>query len=545
MRKLILAVLGVLLMAVGSHAQGTPYQLDPPAPNAILRACSFPVTGGNPCSNPTTIYSDSALTQVIAQPVQLGDSGNLIFYYSSGPLMLQLTGAVNRSILVAGGGGGTPGGGSAAIFNFSTSCAGLSNCFKGTADNSTDNCGATLTAWLAAVNSYSGGGIPQVWIAGGQSNAYKFSTCNLAFTNSVGVHVHSWATIDCAQSSGNCIQLGQSGLVAYQRSLFTFDGWGTLIGGATLTTAGIECESFIGWCQVSQTYFINFGPTNAIGGSCTGYAVQFDSPVAESDFHDNWWESTTGGQCAVNNTDSTAGGGQNTGRIYGNHIAGQSITNCGSVAIVEGGSHSSIHDNSIWGFDIPVRIQNVSGGTETGTMVSDNSFDNAGCTAHSVSAAINFGGIGSNSALGPITIDHNNVPGGASHETYFMALAGDTGGSASIDNVTFANNVSDVNAINFAPATLTCTGFCYFAFNQNINPQTSAGWYQPANYILAQKYGLIMVPTTVAGLPSAATAGAGTMIPVSDASTFTVGTCTGGGSDYMIAVSNGTSWSCH
>lgn len=113
MRKLILAVLGVLLMAVGSHAQGTPYQLDPPAPNAILRACSFPVTGGNPCSNPAIIYSDSALTQVIAQPVQLGGSGNLIFYYSSGPLMLQLTGSVNRSILVAGGGGGgTPGGAS-------------------------------------------------------------------------------------------------------------------------------------------------------------------------------------------------------------------------------------------------------------------------------------------------------------------------------------------------------------------------------------------------------------------------------------------------
>jgi hypothetical protein len=50
---------------------------------------------------------------------------------------------------------------------------------------------------------------------------------------------------------------------------------------------------------------------------------------------------------------------------------------------------------------------------------------------------------------------------------------------------------------------------------------------------------------TIATLPSAATAGAGTQVTVSDATTFTPGTCTGGGSDYMIAISNGTTWSCH
>lgn len=50
---------------------------------------------------------------------------------------------------------------------------------------------------------------------------------------------------------------------------------------------------------------------------------------------------------------------------------------------------------------------------------------------------------------------------------------------------------------------------------------------------------------TVSTLPSASTAGAGAMALVSDASTFTVGTCTGGGSDFMLAVSNGTTWSCH
>ena len=54
-----------------------------------------------------------------------------------------------------------------------------------------------------------------------------------------------------------------------------------------------------------------------------------------------------------------------------------------------------------------------------------------------------------------------------------------------------------------------------------------------------------MTTTVVGSLPSAATAGAGAMYIVTDAMTFSVGTCTGGGSDTMVAISNGTSWSCH
>jgi hypothetical protein len=50
---------------------------------------------------------------------------------------------------------------------------------------------------------------------------------------------------------------------------------------------------------------------------------------------------------------------------------------------------------------------------------------------------------------------------------------------------------------------------------------------------------------SVSSLPSAATLGAGTQVVVTDATTFTPGACTGGGSDTMIAVSNGSSWSCH
>lgn len=56
--------------------------------------------------------------------------------------------------------------------------------------------------------------------------------------------------------------------------------------------------------------------------------------------------------------------------------------------------------------------------------------------------------------------------------------------------------------------------------------------------------GILTLPHfTVATLPSASAIGGS--VVVTDASTFTPGTCTGGGSDTMIAVSNGTSWSCH
>ncbi len=50
---------------------------------------------------------------------------------------------------------------------------------------------------------------------------------------------------------------------------------------------------------------------------------------------------------------------------------------------------------------------------------------------------------------------------------------------------------------------------------------------------------------TVATLPSATTSGLGAQVIVTDSTTFTPGTCTGGGSDTMIAVSNGSVWTCH
>lgn len=57
--------------------------------------------------------------------------------------------------------------------------------------------------------------------------------------------------------------------------------------------------------------------------------------------------------------------------------------------------------------------------------------------------------------------------------------------------------------------------------------------------------GVATKPLTVATLPSASSVPSGTSIVVTDATTFTVGACVGGGADTMLAVSNGATWSCH
>jgi hypothetical protein len=53
--------------------------------------------------------------------------------------------------------------------------------------------------------------------------------------------------------------------------------------------------------------------------------------------------------------------------------------------------------------------------------------------------------------------------------------------------------------------------------------------------------------TTIAigSLPSASTAGDGATYMVNDSNTLTAGTCTAGGANRMLAVSNGTTWTCH
>jgi hypothetical protein len=53
---------------------------------------------------------------------------------------------------------------------------------------------------------------------------------------------------------------------------------------------------------------------------------------------------------------------------------------------------------------------------------------------------------------------------------------------------------------------------------------------------------IFQVTYTVATLPSVS---AGTVVMVTDSLTYTPGACTGGGSDRMLAIYDGSAWSCH
>jgi hypothetical protein len=55
----------------------------------------------------------------------------------------------------------------------------------------------------------------------------------------------------------------------------------------------------------------------------------------------------------------------------------------------------------------------------------------------------------------------------------------------------------------------------------------------------------VLTAYTVAKLPAASYVGANAFVIVTDSASFTPGPCKGGGSDQMLATSNGSTWTCH
>jgi hypothetical protein len=108
MRRILFALLMILAWAGYAEAQGTIFNLSPPAPNAQLRVCPSP-DNGYPCPVTAAIFSDVGLTQSIAQPIQLGPSGFATFYIASGTYVIQLSGpgynSANRQTVSIGGSG--------------------------------------------------------------------------------------------------------------------------------------------------------------------------------------------------------------------------------------------------------------------------------------------------------------------------------------------------------------------------------------------------------------------------------------------------------
>jgi len=132
------------------------------------------------------------------------------------------------------------------------------------------------------------------------------------------------------------------------------------------------------------------------------------------------------------------------------------------------------------------------------------------------------------------------------------------------DNARYYENETHMFGEGASNITLELQNTSQFTYNGQINvgPQVNSiaggailihwgddGGYGPATSTVF--YNNVIVPGlsaavyTVATLPAASSVRAGTQVVVSDATTFTPGTCTGGGSDYMIAVSNTATWSCH
>src|ERR1700674_1886936 len=109
MRKTLLLLIAIFGTASLCRAQGIPFAVNPPAPNATMTVCSAPANG-NPCTNTVTVYSTVALSQTIAQPIQIGPTGAYTFFYNGAlaSIVIQITGRVDQ--IVSGGGGGLPSG---------------------------------------------------------------------------------------------------------------------------------------------------------------------------------------------------------------------------------------------------------------------------------------------------------------------------------------------------------------------------------------------------------------------------------------------------
>src|SRR5215470_485911 len=62
-----------------------------PLAGATVRVCTMPATG-QPCKPLAQIYSDSALTQAIANPTTTDGLGNYFFYAAPGKYLIEVSG---------------------------------------------------------------------------------------------------------------------------------------------------------------------------------------------------------------------------------------------------------------------------------------------------------------------------------------------------------------------------------------------------------------------------------------------------------------------
>lgn len=378
---------------------------------------------------------------------------------------------------------------SSSIFYIASNCRGLTNCVAWVDDDSTDNCGTATTAFMSAINS-STASTPYVYIQGGGSGkAYKLTSCNLAFTGPSGTGglvgsptIISNATIDCAQTGGNCIQMGKTGC---STSSFYGTGchdvtWrgGTFIGGVGLGTAVMEVEQGMYINVIDDVTFQNTGAGNATLGTCTNYSVQWDTFIGGQEFSRNKYWGNVLGQCFSKNVDAT--GGANTIVFTNNVISHDTLSsNCGGILHSDSSQHSIISGNTLFGFGVDLLlIKSATATQEGGWVVTDNNLDTAGCTiSGGQPAAVQFGFPSNNGAVGPVTFNNNN-----GYTTPLIAQY--PGSSATMQGWSITGNNTTWNATTsylIGGSSTSCSTYnsipCYIGANPGYGTGGSGGAY--------------------------------------------------------------------
>lgn len=138
------------------------------------------------------------------------------------------------------------------------------------------------------------------------------------------------------------------------------------------------------------------------------------------------------------------------------------------------------------------------------------------------------------SAGGAVTMTLQNNTGQAGG----LFLGGSTYATAAYRNAIWLyNGIGDTN--------VRASGNVNLYAGTSGTPATADLGISSTTHVAKAGTGVLTPIYTVATLPAASSLPAGTQVTVSDANSFTPGTCTGSGTDYMIAITNATSWSCH
>jgi len=396
------------------------------------------------------------------------------------------------------------------IFYIASACNGLSNCLQWVDDDSTDNCGSATTAFMTAINSYAGPGEAHVYIEGsGSGKAYKLASCNLAFTGPAGTggtagsaSIQSFATIDCAQTGGNCIQGGNTGCPTggsfYSTGChdFTWRG-GTFTNGAGLGTAIFEIEPGLYIDVIDDVNFNNTGAGNATLGTCTNYSVQWDTWIGTSEFSRNKFQGNVSGQCFSRNVDQN--GGANTLVFTSNTIEhttpALSFGPCGGILHSDSSMHTSIGNNTLYGFAVVLDFYKAAAaGAEGGWIATGNSLDTGGCTVSGgVSASVQFGLPSNNGAVGPVTLSNNNGYTSPLIAEYPGSSAAMQGWSAT------GNNTTQGSSFLIGGSSTGCLSFngipCYIGANPGYPTTGSGGVAYTGFTVLGSAGGLTWPPS--------------------------------------------------